>query len=110
MHINLTHVSASLAVKKRRIYDITNVLEVAGYIRKSGKNTVELVHPTPTNSNAAGVQHVTVSKLATSSSQLHVLETRLQSVQHMNRVTSEYVQSMVERFNDIKRTHKDDTS
>ena len=32
-----------LGVQKRRIYDITNVLEGIGYIEKNGKNIVKVI-------------------------------------------------------------------
>ncbi len=39
--IDLNDVAASLQVAKRRVYDITNVLEGVGVIRKEGKNNVK---------------------------------------------------------------------
>jgi len=41
--INLNEAATTLGVSKRRIYDITNVLEGIGFIEKSKKNTIKLV-------------------------------------------------------------------
>ena len=38
--IDLNYAAAQLCVQKRRIYDITNVLEGIGMIEKMGKNNV----------------------------------------------------------------------
>ncbi len=38
--INLNTVAKNIRVKKRRIYDITNVLQGINYIQKSGKNEI----------------------------------------------------------------------
>jgi len=38
--IDLSEVAAALDVQKRRIYDITNVLEGCGLIEKRGKNAI----------------------------------------------------------------------
>ena len=38
--ININDLVKELSVKKRRIYDITNVLQGMGYIQKSGKNEI----------------------------------------------------------------------
>ena len=40
--INLNEAASKLGVSKRRIYDITNVLEGIGFIEKSKKNTIKL--------------------------------------------------------------------
>tara|TARA_X000000368_G_scaffold409016_1_gene390388 strand:- start:2234 stop:2575 length:342 start_codon:yes stop_codon:yes gene_type:complete len=39
-YVNLNSAANSLGVQKRRIYDITNVLEGIGLIEKTSKNTV----------------------------------------------------------------------
>jgi len=39
--IDLNEGSAVLGIQKRRIYDITNVLEGIGLIEKSGKNRIK---------------------------------------------------------------------
>lgn len=39
--VDLNEASAKLEVQKRRIYDITNVLEGIGLIEKKSKNTVQ---------------------------------------------------------------------
>ncbi len=39
-HIDLKHATKRLNVQKRRIYDITNVLEGIGCIKKIAKNTI----------------------------------------------------------------------
>ena len=39
--IDLNDAAAQLSVQKRRIYDITNVLEGIGLIEKQGKNHVK---------------------------------------------------------------------
>jgi len=39
-YVDLNHAANSLGVQKRRIYDITNVLEGIGLIEKTSKNTV----------------------------------------------------------------------
>lgn len=41
--LDLNVAMRKLGVQKRRIYDITNVLEGVGYIRKSKKNTVKII-------------------------------------------------------------------
>lgn len=41
--IDLNHAVNILKVQKRRIYDITNVLEGIGYIQKFAKNTIKLI-------------------------------------------------------------------
>jgi hypothetical protein len=41
--IDLNDAVTLLNVQKRRIYDITNVLEGIGYIQKSGKNKIQLI-------------------------------------------------------------------
>ena len=38
--VDLHHASRIMNVKKRRIYDVTNVLEGTGLIQKTGKNKV----------------------------------------------------------------------
>lgn len=38
--VDLNYAAAQLEVQKRRIYDITNVLEGIGMIEKKGKNNV----------------------------------------------------------------------
>lgn len=43
--MNLNDASVALRIKKRRLYDITNVLEGACIIRKISKNIVQLVQP-----------------------------------------------------------------
>ena len=40
VNININKLVKDLAVKKRRIYDITNVLQGIGYIEKKGKNEI----------------------------------------------------------------------
>ena len=40
VNININDLVKDLAVKKRRIYDITNVLQGIGYIEKKGKNEI----------------------------------------------------------------------
>ena len=39
--LDLNHATKILAVQKRRIYDITNVLEGVGLIKKKGKNQIK---------------------------------------------------------------------
>lgn len=39
--LDLNHASVALAVQKRRIYDITNVLEGIGLLRKISKNNIQ---------------------------------------------------------------------
>ncbi len=41
--ININEIVKKLKVKKRRIYDITNVLEGIGYIKKLGKNQIKWI-------------------------------------------------------------------
>ena len=41
--ININDIVKKLKVKKRRIYDITNVLEGIGYIRKHAKNEISWI-------------------------------------------------------------------
>lgn len=43
-NIDINEIVKSLKVKKRRIYDITNVLEGIGYIKKSAKNQLQWLH------------------------------------------------------------------
>lgn len=45
--LDLNYAARALGVQKRRIYDITNVLEGIGIIAKTSKNTVELRLSTP---------------------------------------------------------------
>ena len=40
LDININELVKDLCVKKRRIYDITNVLQGIGYIEKKGKNEI----------------------------------------------------------------------
>ena len=40
VNININEIVEKLTVKKRRIYDITNVLQGIGYIQKTGKNEI----------------------------------------------------------------------
>ena len=40
LNININELVKDLCVKKRRIYDITNVLQGMGYIEKNGKNEI----------------------------------------------------------------------
>ena len=40
LNININDLVKELGVKKRRIYDITNVLQGIGYIEKKGKNEI----------------------------------------------------------------------
>ena len=40
VNINLNELVKDLGVKKRRIYDITNVLQGIGYVEKQGKNEI----------------------------------------------------------------------
>ena len=42
--IDLNEAVKNLKVQKRRIYDITNVLEGIGYIQKFAKNTIKLIN------------------------------------------------------------------
>jgi transcription factor E2F3 len=42
--ININELVKRLKVKKRRIYDITNVLEGIGYIKKHAKNEISWIH------------------------------------------------------------------
>ena len=42
--IDLNEAVKKLKVQKRRIYDITNVLEGIGYIQKFAKNTIKLIN------------------------------------------------------------------
>lgn len=39
--VDLNEAVTSLAVQKRRIYDITNVLQGVGYVQKTHKNTIK---------------------------------------------------------------------
>ena len=48
--ININDLVNELDVKKRRIYDITNVLQGIGYIQKSGKNEIVWTQTTPNKS------------------------------------------------------------
>ncbi|KAH9387271.1 transcription factor E2F3 [Nematocida major] len=41
--LNLNHAASVLKIHKRRLYDITNVLEGVGYIRKKLKNSIQYV-------------------------------------------------------------------
>lgn len=41
--LNLNYASEQLKVKKRRLYDVTNVLEGVGYLEKVRKNEVKFV-------------------------------------------------------------------
>ena len=43
--ININDLVGQLSVKKRRIYDITNVLQGIGYLQKSGKNEIVWINP-----------------------------------------------------------------
>eukprot|EP00826_Nyctotherus_ovalis_P016733 TRINITY_DN1485_c0_g1_i11.p1 TRINITY_DN1485_c0_g1~~TRINITY_DN1485_c0_g1_i11.p1 ORF type:complete len:295 (-),score=56.14 TRINITY_DN1485_c0_g1_i11:87-971(-) len=49
MTINLNDATLELKVQKRRIYDITNVLEGVDLVTKSGKNTIRWTGPIETN-------------------------------------------------------------
>ena len=42
--LDLNTAVQQLKVQKRRIYDITNVLEGIGYIKKSSKNKIKLIN------------------------------------------------------------------
>ena len=45
--LDLNEAAATLNVQKRRIYDITNVMEGVGYVEKLHKNTIRWVGNTP---------------------------------------------------------------
>jgi hypothetical protein len=47
--IDLNDAVSTLRVQKRRIYDITNVLEGIGYIQKFAKNTIKLINQEETD-------------------------------------------------------------
>ena len=49
--ININEIVKKLKVKKRRIYDITNVLEGIGYIKKLGKNQIKWIKTDFLNEN-----------------------------------------------------------
>ena len=46
--LDLNHAATLLGVQKRRIYDITNVLEGIGIIEKRSKNNIQVRRPPPT--------------------------------------------------------------
>lgn len=50
-YININEIVEKLTVKKRRIYDITNVLQGIGYIQKTGKNEIHWIKGNLTKKN-----------------------------------------------------------
>lgn len=65
--VDLNDLVSALGVQKRRIYDITNVLEGIGLIRKDSKNYVQWVRNPEESSVGGGTTH-TLSRAASSSS------------------------------------------
>ena len=74
-NININEVVEELGVKKRRIYDITNVLQGINYIEKKGKNEICWVKSTISNKTPLNDEAAKVSKrIKQLKSDLEILE------------------------------------
>ena len=86
-NLDLNHAVTTLEVKKRRIYDITNVLEGIGLIKKVSKNSVSwITDTTKTKCNHSTTSQISlISKVVRVNTWLRPLLTLISQEEHLER-------------------------
>jgi len=95
--VDLNQAAQTLGVQKRRIYDITNVLEGIGLISKKSKNTVLWKE----NEEQRGRGPTIVSQAAAMASEIATLKTEAEEI---DRELAQDQQTMVEMLQDPRNT------
>lgn len=96
--ININDLVEQLTVKKRRIYDITNVLQGIGYIEKKGKNEISWVK-SELNKKSKSKSEILARKVSMMKKQKQTLE----ALEKENSELDQQLNSYKEEFNAISQ-------
>ena len=97
--ININDLVNELSVKKRRIYDITNVLQGIGYLQKSGKNEIIWAKTVKNKKNSKKK----VEKLKKSNNNCNTQKSNREHLEQENSRLDEEIKNFRDEFNSIAR-------
>lgn len=103
--INLNEASARLSVAKRRIYDITNVLEGIGLLEKTSKNVTRWVDCSRDSSFAAHANHSNTTNATTNITNNSNLNIK-QEINSTTTTTNITQASQDSELTDLRKTHQ----
>ncbi|CAB9529982.1 Transcription factor E2F1 [Seminavis robusta] len=89
--LDLNRASMELGVQKRRIYDITNVLEGIGLLQKQGKNNVCWNENPPQTFSRAGESDADKAKRTETKQRLEALRQTVESLRHQESELDKYL-------------------
>ena len=96
--ININDLVHELKVKKRRIYDITNVLEGIGYIQKHAKNEISWI-----KNDVFLPQIKTSNRISTISSEIKTLQETLKNLENEEIEIDQNIEIIKNKFNFISQ-------
>jgi transcription factor E2F3 len=96
--ININELVRELKVKKRRIYDITNVLEGIGYIQKHAKNEISWI-----KNDVFLPQKNSSNRLSTISSEIKLKQEQLKNLQNEELEIDQNIEIIKNKFNYISQ-------
>ena len=96
--ININDLVHELKVKKRRIYDITNVLEGIGYIQKHAKNEISWI-----KNDVFLPQIKTSNRISTISSEIKTLQETLKNLENEEIEIEQNIEIIKNKFNFISQ-------
>ena len=99
VNININDLVKDLNVKKRRIYDITNVLQGIGYIEKNGKNEIIWTKSYNNQTNISNMDSVPENYL----SNYNNLKQKLEELKKEDKEIEDELNKYREEFNDISK-------
>ena len=97
--ININDLVNELSVKKRRIYDITNVLQGIGYLQKSGKNEIIWTQTVKSKKNSKKK----IEKLKKSNNNCNMQKSNIEQLEQENARLDEKIKDFRDEFNSIAK-------
>ena len=97
--ININDLVNELSVKKRRIYDITNVLQGIGYLQKSGKNEIIWTKTVKSKKNSKKK----IEKLKKSNNNYNIQKSNIVQLEQENARLDEEIKNFRDEFNSIAK-------
>ena len=97
--ININDLVNELSVKKRRIYDITNVLQGIGYLQKSGKNEIIWTKTVKNKKNSKKK----FEKIKKSNNNCNIQKSNIEQLEQENARLDEEIKNFRNEFNSIAK-------
>ena len=97
--ININDLVNELSVKKRRIYDITNVLQGIGYLQKSGKNEIIWTKTVKNKKNSKKK----FDKQKKSNNNCNIQKSNIEQLEQENARLDEEIKNFRDEFNSIAK-------